>query len=45
MDIRIIDTSVLVNILDIPNMNENHKKAIEEFNKKKTKTAEWTRVN
>jgi hypothetical protein len=31
MDIRIIDTSVLVNILDIPNMNENHKKAIEEF--------------
>lgn len=32
MNIRIIDTSVLVNILNIPNMNENHKDAIDEFN-------------
>lgn len=33
MNVRIIDTSVLVNILNIPNMNENHDKAIDEFNK------------
>lgn len=29
MNIRIINTPVLVNILDIPNMNENHDEAIE----------------
>jgi hypothetical protein len=31
MNIRIIDTSVLVNILDIPGMNEHHKEATDEF--------------
>lgn len=31
MKVRIIDTSVLVNILDIPNMNQNHEEAMEEF--------------
>ena len=31
MNVRIIDTSVLVNILDIPNRNQNHKEAMDEF--------------
>lgn len=31
MNVRIIDTSVLVNILDIPNMNQNHTEAMDEF--------------
>jgi hypothetical protein len=33
MDIRIIDTSVLVNILDIPGMNQDYKEATSEFKK------------
>lgn len=31
MDVRIIDTSVLLNILDIPNRNANHKEVFDEF--------------
>ncbi len=33
MKVRIIDTSVLVNILNIPNMNQNHDEATREFEK------------
>lgn len=33
MNVRIIDTSVLVNILDIPKMNEKHAEAVNEFKK------------
>jgi hypothetical protein len=33
MNVRIIDTTVLANILDIPNMNQNHGEAIKEFEK------------
>lgn len=31
MDVRIIDTSILTNILDISHMNQNYAKVIEEF--------------
>ncbi|WP_425058634.1 hypothetical protein SCACP_32910 [Sporomusa carbonis] len=31
MNVRFIDTSILVNILDIPNMNDKHSQVIEEF--------------
>ncbi|WP_461204561.1 hypothetical protein [Clostridium sp. DL1XJH146] len=33
MNIHFIDTSVLVNILDIPNMNQNRKTVLEEYKK------------
>ncbi|MBQ3415898.1 MAG: hypothetical protein IJH39_11320 [Clostridia bacterium] len=31
MDVRVIDTSVLLNILDIPNRNANHEEVFKEF--------------
>ena len=31
MNVRIIDTSILLNILDIPNRNANHEEVIKEF--------------
>ncbi len=33
MDVRIIDTTVLANILDIPNMNQNRTEVIKEYSR------------
>lgn len=35
MDVRIIDTSILTNILDIPHMNQNRSEVVEELKRLK----------